>query len=247
MYICALIYRGILWKPVSYMYFTTDKLFETPRFRSIISRDACVNLEKFIHFIDNESLPENYSKTAKIKPIFDYFVSRFQKLFTRDRDISINESLLLWKGRLSWKQYIPRKRSRFGLKPFVLCDAITGYVWNSILYSGKDTDGIEDGNADYHATRIVCSLAKSFFNKKYCIDVDNWFTLVELCKVLKENGCDIIGTLQKDRKGLPISVVKAKMKTGQRNVSYEHKLRVMCLGWKDKRDVFLMGTCINDS
>ena len=21
----------------------------------------------------------------------------------------------------------------------------------------------------------------------------------------------------------------------------------MCLGWKDKRDVFLMGTCINDS
>ena len=28
-------------------------------------------------------------------------------------------------------------------------------VWNSILYSDKDTDGIEDGNADYHATRIV--------------------------------------------------------------------------------------------
>ena len=64
---------------------------------------------------------------------------------------------------------------------------------------------------------------------------------------MKENGCDIIGTLRKDRKGLPISAVKAKMKTGQRKVSYEHKLRVMCLGWKDKRDVFLMGTCINDS
>ena len=155
MYICALKYRGILWKPASYMYFTTDKLFETPGFRSIISRDAFVNLEKFIHFIDNECLPENNSKTAKIKSIFDYFVSRFQNLFTPDRDISTDESLLLWKGRLSWKQYIPRKRSRFGLKSFVLCDAKTGYVWNSILYSDKDTDGIEDGNADYHATRIV--------------------------------------------------------------------------------------------
>ena len=64
---------------------------------------------------------------------------------------------------------------------------------------------------------------------------------------MKENRCDIIGTLRKDRKGLPISVVKAKMKTGQRKVSYEHKLRVMSLGWKDKRVVFLMGTCINDS
>ena len=167
------------------MYFTTDKLFETPGFRSIISCDACINLEKFIHFIDNERLPENYSKTAKIKPIFDYFVSRFQNLFTPGRDISINESLLLWKGRLSWKQYIPR----------LLYDAKTGYVWNSILYNGKDTDGIDDGNADYHATPIVCSLAKNIFNKGYCIYVDNWYTSAELCEVLKENGCDIIGTL----------------------------------------------------
>ena len=55
MHICALIYRGILWKPVSYMYFTIEKLFETPGFRPIISCDACVNLEKFIHFIGNEN------------------------------------------------------------------------------------------------------------------------------------------------------------------------------------------------
>ena len=88
---------------------------------------------------------------------------------------------------------------------------------------------------------------KNLFNEGYCIYVDNWYTSAELCEVLKENGCDIIGTLRKDRKGLPISVVKAKMRTGQRKVSYEYKLRVMCLGWKDKRDVFLMGTCINDS
>ena len=80
------------------------------------------------YFIDNESLPENYSKTTKIKPIFEYFVSRFQKLFTPYRDISIDEPMLLWKGRLSWKQYIPRKRSSFGLKSFVLCAAKTGYV-----------------------------------------------------------------------------------------------------------------------
>ena len=47
----------------------------------------------------------------------------------------------------------------------MLCDAKTGYVWNSISYIGKDTDGIEDGNSDYHATRIVCSLAKNFSTK----------------------------------------------------------------------------------
>ena len=30
------------------MYFTMDKLFETPGFPYIICRDACVNLEKII-------------------------------------------------------------------------------------------------------------------------------------------------------------------------------------------------------
>ena len=88
------------------------------------------------------------------------------------------------------------------------------------MYSGKDTDGIEDGNADYHATRIVCSFAKSPFNKGYCIYADNWYTSVELCKVFKENGCDITGALRKNCKDLPISVIKAKMKTGQQKESY---------------------------
>jgi len=66
-------------------------------------------------------------------------VERFQMLLELERDISIDESLLLWKGRLSWKQYIPKKRAHFGLKAFVLCEGYTGYVWNIILYTGSDT------------------------------------------------------------------------------------------------------------
>ena len=34
--------------------------------------------------------------------------------------------------------------------------AETGYVWNSVLYSDKDIDGIDYGNGKYHATHIVC-------------------------------------------------------------------------------------------
>ena len=64
-----------------------------------------------------------------------------------------------------------------------------------MLYSGKDTNDIEDCNADYHATCIVCSLAKSLLNKGYCIYICNSYMSVEVCPVLKENGCDIIGTL----------------------------------------------------
>ena len=40
-------------------------------------------------------------------------------------------------GRLSWKQYIPLKRSRWGIKFFVLCDSALGYIWNTFIYVGK--------------------------------------------------------------------------------------------------------------
>ena len=83
-------------------------------------------IEKFLHFVDNRTLGENYEKIAKIKPIHDYLLQRFSLLYTLERDISIDESLLLWKGLLSWKQYIPKKHSRFGMKSFVLCEASPG-------------------------------------------------------------------------------------------------------------------------
>ena len=53
--------------------------------------------------------------------------------------------MLLWKGRLSWKQSIRTKRERFGLKSFILAEASSGYVWNSIIYTGDDTL-VEEGN-----------------------------------------------------------------------------------------------------
>jgi len=31
----------------------------------------------------------------------------------------------------------PKKRSRFGIKTFELCDSKTGYLWNFIVYTGK--------------------------------------------------------------------------------------------------------------
>jgi len=62
------------------------------------------------------------------------------------RKISVDEQLILHKGRVKFRQYNPNKRARFGLKFFSLCDE-TGYLFNTELYTGKDPlAGIDDGN-----------------------------------------------------------------------------------------------------
>jgi len=44
------------------------------------------------------------------------------------RDISVDESLMLWKGQLGFRQYIPIKRARFGIKSYELCESGSGYI-----------------------------------------------------------------------------------------------------------------------
>jgi len=63
---------------------------------------------------------------------------KFQEIYTPSKNVCIDESLLLWKGRLHFKQYIPLKRSRFGIKLFMLCED-GGYTYRFQVYTGKDT------------------------------------------------------------------------------------------------------------
>jgi hypothetical protein len=98
-------------------------------------------LLKFLHFADNSRFDpdHHHKKFNKIQPILDYLKSTFSSVYTPERNMCVDKSLLLWKGRLGWIQYRPSKRGRFGVKMYKLCESSTGYVWNFIVYSGKDT------------------------------------------------------------------------------------------------------------
>ncbi|KAJ8333480.1 hypothetical protein SKAU_G00414880 [Synaphobranchus kaupii] len=58
----------------------------------------------------------------KIRNVFNALTSAFKRSFIPYKDLCVDESLMLWKGRLGFRQYIPSKRHRFGIKFFVLCD-----------------------------------------------------------------------------------------------------------------------------
>lgn len=69
--------------------------------------------------------------TYKVQPVIDRLPLRFQSAYRPERNIVVNESVMLWEDRLPYNQYIPNKRATFGLKTFVLAECETGYVYNS--------------------------------------------------------------------------------------------------------------------
>lgn len=76
----------------------------------------------------------------KLQPVLTMLKRKFQQFFKPFQKLVIDKSLLLFKGRLSFKQYIPTKRPRFGIKLFMLCNCETGMILDFILYTGKKTE-----------------------------------------------------------------------------------------------------------
>jgi hypothetical protein len=86
----------------------------TERFHSLLN---------FIYFVENESYNEatcGSKRLHKLKSVLDHLNEIFKSAYSPGSDVSVDECLMMWKGRLSWKEYIPSKPARSGIKSFEL-------------------------------------------------------------------------------------------------------------------------------
>ncbi|GFW78142.1 piggyBac transposable element-derived protein 4 [Trichonephila clavipes] len=119
-------------------YWTTDNLIETPIFREVMPRDRFLMILKFLHFSDN-SLKESrdsptYDRLWKIRKVFDSFNRIFKEVYDPTENLSFDEVIIKFKGRVLFKQYIPKKRKQWGLKMYKIADA-TGYTYDMMSIS----------------------------------------------------------------------------------------------------------------
>ena len=108
-------------------------------------------------------------------------------MYLRGQNIAIDESLTLWKGRLSFRQYIPLKISKFGIKSYELCKSSSGYLWSFIIYTDKDTvfqTAFILGDTNKTAT-IVLSHVEPLLKKGRMLWMDNFYNSPALAQRLK--------------------------------------------------------------
>ena len=92
------------------MYFSSRESIGSPFFRKIMSGRRFDLLHKFLHLVNNDTITDGPGRKTKTKPFIDPILKKFRKNYIPNQKISIDESLLGWKGNLSWVQYIPAKR-----------------------------------------------------------------------------------------------------------------------------------------
>ena len=84
-------------------------------------------LMKFFHLNDSEKQPNRssheYDKIYKIRLFLELVIKPFQSVYVPNQELSADESIKGYKGRLSWIQYISLKNTIWGMKAWVLADA----------------------------------------------------------------------------------------------------------------------------
>lgn len=154
-----------------------------------------------LHLADNNLQPKKndffYDKLYKVRPLIDSLSKTFLLHYNPNKNQSIDESMIRFKGRNSIQQYMPMKPIKRGYKVWIRTDQ-SGYICEFQIYTGK-TESAESSLGK----RVVQDLTHNIRNKYHCVYFDNFFTSLELLEELLQDGIYGCGTVRSNRKGLP--------------------------------------------
>lgn len=201
---------GNLRFPSLKLYWSQNPLYSHPIFGMTMSRNRFENILQCLCFYDAD-VDRTDHRMHKIDQVLHQILENFNKAFSPGKGLSLDEAMVLFRGRLLFRQYIKSKAHKYGIKLYELCTT-DGFILNIIIYGGKGTVR-DDGNS--HTYQVVMELMDKFLNKGHTIFLDNFYNSVFLAEQLLEKDTGICGTLRSDRKGNPRDVVQAKLKTGE--------------------------------
>ncbi|KIH62942.1 hypothetical protein ANCDUO_06765, partial [Ancylostoma duodenale] len=177
----------------------------------------------------------------KISEFLHLFNKACQDSFRPGRELCIDESLVPFRGRIVFRQYIPSKRHRHGIKLFKMCTK-GGYTYRTIVYAGKQ---LQKRIASV-SEEVVMALMEGLLDSGRVLFTDNYYTSIPLAEALIMRKTNLVGTVRRNRKGLPPNIISRKLKKGQQ-MAQQKRNGVLVLEWRDKRDVLMLPTMHDDS
>ncbi|CAD1468351.1 unnamed protein product [Heterotrigona itama] len=119
-------------------YWTKEHVGNIPFFRNIFRRERFLQIFWMLHLNENVSRNPNVTtRIQKVSNFIDYIDGKFQEHFTPDREISIDESVVKFKGKINSITYNPKKPTKWRIRIYVLSDARTGYIYAMLPYYGS--------------------------------------------------------------------------------------------------------------
>ena len=106
-------------------YWSTDPVLNDHYISGVMSRHRYEKISQYLH-VTKPGEEDPTDKLTKVRPLITLCQQQFRRCFHPSCDLSVDEAMIRFDGRLSWKQYMPKKPVKWGIKLWCLCDANTG-------------------------------------------------------------------------------------------------------------------------
>ena len=104
----------------------------------------------------------NYDKLFKVRPLLDAITKQFCEVYNPAQNLSIDEAMIAFKGRLSIKQYMQQEPIKRGIKVWCCASSENGVVESDL------------------SSRVVKDVTRTFTGKNHHVFCDNYFSSLKL-------------------------------------------------------------------
>ena len=221
-------------------YWRNDQDLSVPFIPDVMPHNRFLQILSNIHVNDNTAVPNGSTdRLYKLCPLINTLNGNFTKLYNVSCQVSIDENMIIFKGRSSLKQYNPMKPIKRGYKLWSMAD-MDGYLYNFEIYRGKNQEHARNipkyfGLGD----SVVHQLTERLSGKYHEVYVDNFFTSVPLMEYLLSHKILCCGTLRTNKKYLQNLATDKDLKCGD----YHYRISkdgIAVYKWRDNRPVHII-------
>ncbi|XP_043506135.1 piggyBac transposable element-derived protein 4-like isoform X2 [Polistes fuscatus] len=179
------------------------------------------------------------NRLGKVLLLLQILTDNYQQIFLPGPEIVVDETLVPWRGRLIYRQYIPIKSHKYGIRLFKLCSA-EGYTWSIKIYAGGDICGINQ-TCGIIPENVCIELINKLLNEGRTLFIDNFYVSYELAIRLLNFKTHVVGTVRHNKNFMPKDVTLHRLKRGEM-ISREDNNGIVVLKWRNLRDVCILSS-----
>lgn len=148
-----------------------------------------------------------------ISCFLEYINSKVLEYFTPEKEICVDESIIKFKGRISFITYNPKKPTKWCVRVYTMTDSNTGYICGIFSYYGSfTTEKLIKPDLPISA-RILLHLCTMLLKKipgtqGHHMFTDRYYTSFILAEELFKLKCHLTRTILTNRKNLPNQIKK---------------------------------------
>nr|XP_046255654.1 piggyBac transposable element-derived protein 4-like [Scatophagus argus] len=222
-----------------------DEEYGRPIFRATMSLEKFHMISRVIRFDNRDTRAgrRERDKLAAIRDVWDKWVEILPLLYNPGPHVTVDERLVPFRGRCPFRQYLPNKPGKYGIKIWAACDAKSSYAWNMQVYTGKLPGGAAEKN---QGMRVVLEMSEGL--QGHNITCDNFFTSYRLGDELQKRKLTMLGTVRRNKPELPSEILKMQGRPLHSSVFvFTEKATVVSYCPKKNKNVLVMSTMHTDA